>query len=46
MEEQFREALVIVKSKTDQYEKLQEEERKQHEERDRQAREVSLLFSE
>ena len=41
MEEQFREALVIVKTKTDQYDTEQEEERKQREEK-RQASERSL----
>jgi hypothetical protein len=33
MEEEFREALVIVKSKTDQYEKQQEEEKREASER-------------
>ena len=41
MEEQFREALVIVKTKTDQYDTEQEEKRKQREEK-RQASERSL----
>ena len=43
MEEQFREALVIVKSKTDQYEKEQEEERRQYEKQQEEKSTAALI---